>query len=181
MLQLLQFRHLSVASILYGVRLGGGIAMQQRVAHGKHIVPAMVYGPADHSLRYQVGQGETPYSQWWPMLVNHWNQCGEHPNCFWCLCVDHAITASRPWPVHRSRIHILSAATTTSDSEPPVVPQDATSSDDWNGPVIEEIVSDTASVTVTDISPDQFHLVQDPHAPEPFRLVEDPRAPAEDL
>ena len=103
----------------------------QPLATTNPTVPCMVWGRADHSLASERLPGyDDQWCMWWPMICNPWTICPGFLNCRWCLCVDNTITSSRPWPVHMSRIYII----TDEFWIPATVPSP--------GPVIEEVTSD---------------------------------------
>ena len=73
------------------------------------------------------------WAQWWPHLVHPWNTSASALDCIWGLCVDNAITGSRPWQIHKSRVQILSEEAPQACLAMP-------------GPVIEEVVPEEPSV-----------------------------------
>ena len=148
-------------------------------------VPCMVWGRADHTLakdRFHDVDGE--WCQWWPMLCNPWRLCSTWGviDCYWCLCADNAITGSRPWPVHRTRIFIITDEL-FNIGHGPVQPQQPP---DWDGPVIEEVADsdggglDSDSEEVADsfehVAEEQYNLpaegLQSEDDDEPWEVVE---------
>ena len=71
------------------------------------------------------------------MLCNPWRLCFTWGviDCYWCLCADNAITGSRPWPFHRTRIFIITDELFNIGHGPLLQQQPP----DWDGPVIEEV------------------------------------------
>ena len=71
--------------------------------------PCLFWGRADHSLsthRLDI-ERQDPECEWWPGICNPWVACGAGGLCIWVLCADNAVTGSRPWEVHRTRILII--------------------------------------------------------------------------
>ena len=72
-------------------------------------VPCLIFGRPDHSLassRLDAEQHDQSCS-WWPAVCNPWVPCGWCLLCLWVLCADNAVTGSRPWEVHRTRIFVI--------------------------------------------------------------------------
>ena len=112
-------------------------------------VPTLIWGRADHSLSFARLDAELmdPDSQWWPGLVNPWVAAGADGCSRWVLCADNAVTGSRPWEVHMSRIFVI-----TDDlagmppMAAPVTPQPAPTDPFTTSSVeIDEIASDSSS------------------------------------
>jgi hypothetical protein len=71
--------------------------------------PCLVWGQPNHSLALPRQDIELydPQCCWWPAIVGPWVPCGRSGLCLYVLCADNAVTASRPWEVHRDRIFII--------------------------------------------------------------------------
>ena len=72
-------------------------------------VPCLIFGRPDHSLASPRLDGEQhdQSCSWWPAVCNPWVPCGWCLLCLWVLCADNAVTGSRPWEVHRTRIFVI--------------------------------------------------------------------------
>ena len=96
------------------------------------LIPTIVFGQANHSLRLPKGSvpGDfQPGAQWWPHQINCWvTPTIDHsirlPGCHPGLCGDNAITGSRPWLIHRTRILVLTDAMWTEYTAPSSTPSD---------------------------------------------------------
>ena len=88
---------------------------RRRLAERFHYVPVLVW--SDGSCQTEISSGMGPNGvghgcQWWPMVINPWtpawNIFGQiDPNLFWGMCPALAINGGRPWPVHASRVRVL--------------------------------------------------------------------------
>ena len=93
-----------------------GQGMPQQGEWNYPLVPCFAWGKGNHDLEKPCGVGdEDGQSSWWPVIVNPWiDAWGKHagwsiqvPGCVWMICVSLACTNGRPWPVHRSRLRVV--------------------------------------------------------------------------
>ena len=72
-------------------------------------VPCLIFGRPNHSLASPrlAAEQHDPSCSWWPAVCNPWVPCGWCSLCLWVLCEDNAVTASRPWEVHRTRFFVI--------------------------------------------------------------------------
>jgi hypothetical protein len=119
-------------SYLHAAGFASLVPEYQEFASRFPLVPAMVWGAAVPAAMERQSRGDAEraeWAQWWPHIINPWNMSSGTANCVWGLCVENAITKSRPWQIHTSRVQILSA-----DAPQACLPTP--------GPIIEEIVAE---------------------------------------
>ena len=98
------------------------------LAMNEHLlVPCMVWssGTSKMESSSQLGTagvgGDDASCCWWPMLVNPWRPAWNgmtkrwDDNTAWGLCPALGVNGGRPWPVHRTRLAILSGHLTIED------------------------------------------------------------------
>ena len=113
----------------------GDISQPLAAAQQDPMVPAIVWGRGDHGLRQPLGVGDDTWCQWWPMLINPWRATWEGDETRWGECPDMAIYHGRPWPVHLSRIFII----TNHIISEVVEPTNIHGACYVDGPIIEEV------------------------------------------
>ena len=110
-------------------------------------VPCLFWGRADHSLschRLDI-ELQDPDCCWWPGICNPWVACGCGGFCLWVLCADNAVTCSRPWEVHRTRIFIITDDIALRSQTAPVT-MPATDPFTTSSVEIVQVASDRSSV-----------------------------------
>ena len=82
------------------------------LAEHYQFVPALVWSNGCETHSDMGLQGSQWGGQWWPMIINAWVPAWNifhqyDPDLFWGMCPALVVNGGRPWPVHRSRIYML--------------------------------------------------------------------------
>ena len=75
-------------SHLHAAGLAALICHYQSIAESFPLVPAMVWGPAEHHIMERPSRGQEEVSngaQWWPHMVHPWNLSATNIGCIWVI------------------------------------------------------------------------------------------------